>query len=214
MRGTARPGDRARRRAARALGRARPDTHPARRDARRDVAARRTQGHRAGLPRDASRRSASDSTGHTGRAGPPGKTSALDGTRHPRAQRHAHDPRRAAPRAAPERLRDCFPPARQAARRRARVRAPEGARPARRARRLRDRPAEPGDAPPAGEDRATARARPRPSIRRRRWGWSRPAPRRPRALPSSPARCPSIPRRSRRRGPSSSRGARSRPRCS
>jgi hypothetical protein len=81
-------------------------------------------------------------------------------------------------------------------------------------RRLRNRPAEPGDTPPPGEDRATTRARPRPSTRRRRWDSSRRARRRPRALPSSLGRCPSIPRRSRPRGPSSSRGAQSPPRCS
>ena len=69
----------------------------------------------------------------------------------------------------------------------------QGPRPPRRPRRLRDRPAEPGERAPSGEDRAQSPRRPRPSARRPRSGWSRPARRRLRARPSSPARCPCEP---------------------
>ncbi len=139
---------------------------------------------------------------------------ALDRARRPRSQPASDDARRDPSGAAPERLRDRVTPPGQAARRRARLRDRARSGAAYRARRVRARPAQPGHAAAHRADPVTARARPRPSTRRPRWGSSRPAHRPLRGPPSWPGRCPSNRRRSRPRDPSSCRAAPSPPRCS
>lgn len=162
MRGAPRTGVRARHGAARPRYRARGRADPTGRDARRHVAARRPQGHRAGLPGDAPWRSAADSAGCGRGPAAAGQAPALGRPRDPRSQRAGDDPGRVAPRAALERVRDRVTASGQTSRRRARIRAPQGARPPCRARPLRDRRVEPGDASSSGEDGVTARAQPRP----------------------------------------------------
>ena len=113
------------------------------RNARRHVAPSRTQGHRSRLSPHASRRPTPDSAGRTQRACAAGKALALDRSRRPRSKRAADDPRRAAPRATPQRVCDRVAPAGKASRGCAGLRNREGTRQARRPWRIYDRSTQP-----------------------------------------------------------------------
>ena len=144
MRGIARRGERPRRCAACSRGQARRGTHEAGGAAGRDVAARRTERHRARVPRHASGRSAADSAGRAERSSSGGPASPFGVPRRARAERPADEPRGDPPRAASEWIRHRFTPSREAFGRRARLRDRQRSGAPGAPRRLRARLPEPG----------------------------------------------------------------------
>jgi hypothetical protein len=143
------------------------DPHTTGGAARGHVAARRSQGHRPRLSDHAPGRTTAAATRCAERAPARGQASALGRARSPGPERPADGARRDPQRAAPEWLRDRFPPSREAPRRRARLRDRQGPRQARSAGRVCDRPAEPRHpSPPGPHGSTTVRAGTLPRGRR------------------------------------------------